>query len=72
MAEQTLTLGEWTLHPSRRTLVQGEHVADLGDRAFDLLWTLAQAPGEVHGAASLFARVWPIGCDAADFVEFIL
>ncbi len=59
MAEQTLTLGEWTLHPNRRTLVHGDHVADLGDRAFDLLWTLAQAPGEVHGAASLFARVWP-------------
>lgn len=59
MDEQNLTLGEWTLHPNRRTLVHGEHVAHLGDRAFDLLWTLAQAPGEVIGAASLFARVWP-------------
>jgi predicted ATPase/DNA-binding winged helix-turn-helix (wHTH) protein len=59
MTEQTLTLGNWTLDPTRRTLVQGEHTADLGDRAFDLLWTLAQTPGEVIGAASLFARVWP-------------
>ena len=59
MADQTLALGEWTLNPRRRTLAQGENVADLGDRAFDLLWTLAQAPGQVHGAASLFARVWP-------------
>ena len=59
MTEQTLTLGKWTLDPSRRTLVQGEHTAELGDRAFDILWTLAQAPGEVIGAASLFARVWP-------------
>ena len=59
MSEQTLVLGEWTLNPRRRTLMRGENTADLGDRAFDLLWTLAQAPGQVHGAASLFARVWP-------------
>jgi DNA-binding winged helix-turn-helix (wHTH) protein len=57
MTEQPLTLGKWKLDPTRRTLVQGEHTADLGDRAFDPLWTLAQAPGEVIGAASLFARV---------------
>ena len=59
MTEQPITLGKWTLDPTRRTLVRGEHTADLGGRAFDLLWTLAQAPGAVIGAASLFARVWP-------------
>ncbi|MFN0298793.1 MAG: ATP-binding protein [Burkholderiales bacterium] len=59
MNDQTLTLGAWTLDPGRRVLAQGPHTADLGDRAFDLLWTLAQAPGEVISAANLFARVWP-------------
>jgi predicted ATPase/DNA-binding winged helix-turn-helix (wHTH) protein len=59
MNDQVLTLGAWTLDPIRRVLAQGPHTADLGDRAFDLLWTLAQSPGEVISAANLFARVWP-------------
>ena len=59
MSDQTLRLGTWTLDPIRRELAQGGHMAELGDRAFDLLWTLAQAPGEVISTASLFARVWP-------------
>lgn len=59
MIDQTLRLGAWTLDPTRRVLVQGSHTAQLGDRAFDLLWALAQTPGEVISAANLFARVWP-------------
>lgn len=59
MNDPILTLGAWTLDPNRRVLTQGSHTADLGDRAFDLLRTLAQAPGEVISAADLFARVWP-------------
>jgi len=59
MNDRTLKIGAWTLDPSRRVLVQGAHTAELGDRAFDVLWTLAQAPGEIISAAQLFARVWP-------------
>ena len=59
MSDQTLRLGAWTLDPIRRELARVGHKAELGDRAFDLLWTLAQAPGEVISTASLFARVWP-------------
>lgn len=59
MTDQKVRLGDWTLDPVRRELVQGPHIADLGDRAFDLLWTLAQTPGELITAADLFARVWP-------------
>jgi predicted ATPase/DNA-binding winged helix-turn-helix (wHTH) protein len=59
MTDRKVRLGDWTIDPVRRVLVQGTHTADLGDRAFDLLWTLAQAPGELISAADLFARVWP-------------
>lgn len=59
MTDQKVRLGDWTIDPVSRVLVQGLHIADLGDRAFDLLWTLAQTPGELISAADLFARVWP-------------
>lgn len=58
MNDRKLTMGAWALDPGKQLLAQGTHTAELCDRALDLLWTLAQTPGEVVSATYLFELVW--------------
>ena len=51
--------GPFRLIPSRRLLLEGDRVLELGSRAFDLLVSLVRRRGEVVAHAELMAAVWP-------------
>src|SRR5262249_516799 len=53
-----IEFGNFRIFPRRRQLlVEGQPIA-LGDRPFDVLMTLSEAPGAVVGKDELLSRVW--------------
>ena len=57
--QDILTLGPFTLDPSRRTLTRGGEVTDLGQRSCALLMALLAAQGDPVGKSVLMDKVWP-------------
>lgn len=55
----TLSFGDFDIEPRQRRLRRNGAVVPLGARAFDLLWLLAEAPGQVLDHRYLLARAWP-------------
>lgn len=54
-----ISVGAFRLFPSHRLLMKGDQVVKLGSRAFDILLTLAERPGQVVSQSDLLARAWP-------------
>ncbi len=57
--DQTLAFGPFTLHRSRKLLLDGGRPVKLGGRAFDVLIALIDRAGEVVGKQQLVSCVWP-------------
>jgi len=55
----TLSFGEFDIEPRRRRLSRAGAAVPIGARAFDILWLLAEAPGQVLEHRYLIARAWP-------------
>lgn len=55
----TLSFGHFDIEPHQRRLRRDGAVVRLGARAFDLLWLLAEAPGQVLEHRYLLERAWP-------------
>lgn len=55
----TLSFGHFDIEPHQRRLRCNGAVVPLGARAFDLLWLLAEAPGQVLEHRYLIERAWP-------------
>lgn len=55
----TLSFGHFDIEPHQRRLRRNGAVVPLGARAFDLLWLLAEAPGQVLAHRYLIERAWP-------------
>lgn len=55
----TLSFGQFDIEPHQRRLRRDGAVVPLGARAFDLLWLLAEAPGQVLEHRYLIERAWP-------------
>jgi hypothetical protein len=53
------SFGPFRLIPAQRLLLEGETEVRLGSRAFDILVTMVEQPGELVSKAKLMARVWP-------------
>ena len=51
--------GPFRLIPAQRLLLEGETEVRLGSRAFEILVTMVEQPGELVSKAKLMARVWP-------------
>ncbi|MBC9032652.1 winged helix-turn-helix domain-containing protein [Sphingomonas sp. JC676] len=51
--------GPFELNIVERTLKKADEVIPLGSRAFDILVTLVDQPGEIVGKNALIDRVWP-------------
>ncbi|WP_376706253.1 winged helix-turn-helix domain-containing protein (plasmid) [Mesorhizobium sp. ISC25] len=51
--------GPFELNVSERSLKKADQVVPLGARAFDLLVTLVDRPGEIVAKDELIAKVWP-------------
>ncbi len=58
-AREALSIGEFTLIPSRRRLQRGNETIKLGSRAVDILQVLSESPGKVVSQRELIQRVWP-------------
>jgi predicted ATPase/DNA-binding winged helix-turn-helix (wHTH) protein len=56
---ETVEFGRFTVVRLRRELLADGRRVDLGDRAFDTLLALIDAPGTVHSKDDLLRRVWP-------------
>ena len=54
-----LLFGPFELNIVERTLKKADEVIPLGARAFEILVTLVDRPGEIVGKNALIARVWP-------------
>jgi len=54
-----ISFGAFQLFPAERMLRRGDHVVRLGGRAFDILATLADRPGELVSSRELMDKVWP-------------
>ena len=54
-----MSFGPFKLLPGPRLLLEGDRPVRLGSRAFDILVTLLECPGEVVDKEQLIARVWP-------------
>src|SRR4051794_31898539 len=59
MNEKTISFGPFRLIPAQRLLLEGDQPVRLGSRAFDILATLVERPGEVIGKDELKSRIWP-------------
>src|SRR6266852_1436991 len=59
MDERAISFGSFRLLPSQRLLLEGDQPVRLGSRAFDILATLVERPGEVIGRDELKSRTWP-------------
>jgi predicted ATPase len=59
MNGQTISFGPFRLIPAQRLLLEGDQPMRLGSRAFDILATLVERPGEVIGKDELKSRIWP-------------
>src|SRR5204862_7797828 len=57
--EHTFAFGPFRLLPAQRLLLEGDQPVRLGSRAFDILATLLQRPGEVIGKDELISLTWP-------------
>lgn len=55
---QPLAVGDLTIDPATHQVTVGGRAVELTRREFDLLYTLAQQPGQVVSAEELLARVW--------------
>ena len=58
-SDQTLAFGPFTLHRSRKLLLDRGQPVKLGGRAFDILVALVERAGEVVSKQELVAYVWP-------------
>src|SRR5947207_15795755 len=59
MDGQAVSFGPFRLLPAQRLLLEGDQPVRLGSRAFDILATLLQRPGEVIGKDELISLTWP-------------
>src|SRR6266566_3228495 len=59
MDEQAISFGPYRLLAAERLLLEGDQPVRLGSRAFDILATLLQRPGEVIGKDELISLTWP-------------
>jgi DNA-binding winged helix-turn-helix (wHTH) protein len=59
MDERATSFGPFRLLPAQRLLLEGDQPVRLGSRAFDILATLLERPGEVVGKDELISRTWP-------------
>src|SRR3954451_24348131 len=59
MNGQAIAFGPFRLLPAQRLLLEGDKPVRLGSRAFDILATLLERPGEVIGKDELKSRTWP-------------
>src|SRR5438270_13756570 len=59
MDGQAVVFGPFRLLPAQRLLLEGDQPVRLGSRAFDILATLLERPGEVIGKDELISLTWP-------------
>ncbi|NMB89904.1 MAG: response regulator transcription factor [Chloroflexi bacterium] len=59
--KEKISAGDLVIDPLSHTVEQGGKPVVLSPREFDLLYTLARAPGEVVTTADLITRVWGPG-----------
>src|SRR5258707_7859128 len=59
MDEHAISFGPYRLLAAERLLLEGDQPVRLGSRAFDILATLLQRPGEVIGKDELISLTWP-------------
>ena len=59
--EPALLFGPFTLHRSRKLLLEGEKEVRLGERTLELLVVLIERAGEVVPKQDLIALIWPDG-----------
>src|SRR3954453_14332199 len=59
MDGQAISFGPFRLLAAQRLLLEGDQPVRLGSRAFDILSTLVERPGEVIGKDELISRTWP-------------
>src|SRR5712691_11830600 len=59
MVGPPICFGPFRLLPMQRLLLEGDQPVRLGSRAFDILATLVERPGEVIGRDELKSRTWP-------------
>src|SRR6266699_2232582 len=59
MDEQAISFGPYRLLAAQRLLLEGDTPVRLGSRAFDILATLLERPGDVIGKDELMSRTWP-------------
>src|SRR5713226_8567772 len=59
MDGEAISFGPFRLLAVQRLLLEGDQPVRLGSRAFDILTTLVERPGEVIGKDELMARAWP-------------
>src|ERR1700722_2215584 len=57
-ADRSVGFGRYRLFPVLRLLLRDGHKIDLGARAFDVLWTLLEAGGQVVSKDELIDKVW--------------
>lgn len=56
--EDCISFGHFTLLPNRRRLMRDGGPVQIGDRAFELLATLLERPGDIFSKEELADRVW--------------
>jgi len=59
MDEGAISFGPFRLLAAQRLLLEGDKPVRLGSRAFDILATLLERPGEPIGKDELISRTWP-------------
>src|SRR5438105_11427296 len=59
MDGQAVSFGPFRLLPAQRLLLEGDQPVRLGSRAFDILATLLERPGEPVAKDELMSRTWP-------------
>lgn len=57
-SKHPLAVGDLHIDPAAREVRVGEKEIELAPKEFDLLYTLAQKPGQVHTLDELLERVW--------------
>jgi predicted ATPase/DNA-binding winged helix-turn-helix (wHTH) protein len=58
-ADRAFSFGPFCLLPTQRLLLESGKPLRLGSRAFDILITVVERPGELISKEELMARVWP-------------
>src|SRR5438477_3265689 len=59
MDDGAISFGPFRLLAAQRLLLEGDKPVRLGSRAFDILATLLERPGEPIGKDELISRTWP-------------